>query len=154
PRERAVSRAPAQVTPSEPVELTDEQQAAVRHLLGFPKQVQSLGGFAGCLAADTVINVNRAGKGSRMTVEKLVKQFAGTPPVHTVVRSGSSYVSRVRPWDPDIPTYIARAEGGVIRRAQLKDAWFSGCKETFTVTTDTGRTVRATAIHPFLTEEG
>src|SRR5262245_20525106 len=30
-----------------PVELTAEQRAAVEHLLGFPKAVQTLGGYAG-----------------------------------------------------------------------------------------------------------
>jgi hypothetical protein len=47
PRERVVLRTPARVAPAEPVELTDEQEAAVRHLLRFPRQVQSLGGYAG-----------------------------------------------------------------------------------------------------------
>lgn len=95
----------------------------------------------GCLAGDTLINVNRAGKGSRMTIEHIVKRMAGES------MSGPG-------WDPRIPTMVARADGGIVRLGRLDKAWFSGLKETFTLTTETGREIRASAEHPFSTPEG
>lgn len=108
--------------------------------------------LAGCLAADTIINMNRAGRGSQIPIEKLVKQFSGEQP--TYVRSDTGTTQRMRPWDLSIPTMLARAEGSIIKLGQLESAWCSGMKETFSLTTETGRTIRATKTHPFLTENG
>lgn len=115
------------------------------------RQWFTLGGYAGCLAADTIINVNRAGKGSRMTIEKLAKQFNGEQPI--LLRS-DGVRQKIRPWDLSIPTYVARSDGEVVKLGRVKSVWFSGEKETFTVTTDSGRRIRATSIHPFMTTEG
>lgn len=107
---------------------------------------------AGCLSADTVININRAKKGSQMTIEKVVRQFTGVGA--TYVRSDNGAESRMRPWDVSIPTMVARAVGGVVRLGRIENAWFSGDKETYALTTDTGRSIHATSIHPFLTQDG
>lgn len=60
----------------------------------------------------------------------------------------------VRPaaWNQNTPTYVARNVNGFIQSGKLKNAWSSGVKETFEITTETGRKIRATAIHPFMTE--
>jgi len=97
---------------------------------------------AGCLAGDTLIGVNRAGKGSQMPIELIVRRLANDPDLP------------VRKWCEDIPTYVAQANGGVSRLGLLRDAWESGIKETVELTTDTRRSIRATAEHPFLTEAG
>lgn len=100
-------------------------------------------GTPGCLAGDTEIVVNRAGVSRKMKIENIVKRMAGE-----TVR-GRSYN-----WDPRIPTYVQRADGMHVRLALMANAWESGVKETFTLTTTSGRSIRATTDHPFLTMEG
>ena len=97
----------------------------------------------GCIYGDAEVVVNRGGLSRRRTLRDLVQKFNGGNP-----RGGRS-------WDLSIPTYVQReAEDGTIRLARLVNAWESGVKQTYTVTTDTGRTIRATDEHPFLTERG
>ena len=99
-------------------------------------------GQPGCLAGDTVIPINRAGKGFSIKLEDLVHAFNGG------TRGG-------RTWDKNIPTMVQRDnDDGTIRLAKIVNAWESGEKQTYTVTTSTGRSVRATDEHPFKTEEG
>jgi hypothetical protein len=107
---------------------------------------------AGCLAGDTRLNINRAGKGSPMTIEKVVGQLYGEPPLF--YRSDLGCFQRMRPWDLRIETRIARVDDGRVRLGVISDAWCSGLKTTYTLTTDTGRSIRATAEHPFLLENG
>lgn len=94
----------------------------------------------GCLAGDTEISINRNGKGFRLSLRDLVARFNGSAP-------------RAR-WDLSTPTYVQREVDGVVRLGRIVNAWSSGIKTTYTVTTATGRTVRATDEHPFLTSRG
>lgn len=96
----------------------------------------------GCIYGDAEITINRAGLGRRMKLSHVVHMFRGGKAVNG------------HRWDPDIPTYVQREQDGVVRLARLINAWESGVKQTYTVTTDTGRTIRATDEHPFLTERG
>lgn len=89
----------------------------------------------GCLAADTVIQYHRAGVTRKMTIEKLAYKSAGGG-VNTKV------------WDPTIPTMVRREVGFQIRLGEMKSCFFSGSKETYTLTTDS-YSIRATATHPF-----
>lgn len=100
----------------------------------------------GCLAGDTIINVNRGGKGFKMKISELVPKFNGEP----VKQAG------FRPWDKNIVTHVARADmsESIVRLAQLKAAWFSGNKMTYTVVTKSGKEIRATDIHPFMRIDG
>lgn len=95
----------------------------------------------GCIQGDAEIIVNRGGGGIRRRLRQVVEKFNG---------GGGRY-----PWDLSIPTYVQReAEDGTVRLARLVNAWCSGEKFTYTVTTNTGRTIRATDEHPFMTERG
>ena len=95
----------------------------------------------GCIQGDAEIIVNRGGNGIRRTLRQVVEKFNG---------GGGRYH-----WDLSIPTYVQReAEDGTVRLAKLINAWCSGEKFTYTVTTHTGRTIRATDEHPFMTERG
>lgn len=105
----------------------------------------------GCLAADTEITVNRAGNGKRIRIDELVSLFNGE--ALPAMRYGHP-TKGTRTWDPAIDTYVQCEEDGVLRSRQLLNAWCSGVKTTYTVTTDTGRVVRASAIHPFKTRNG
>lgn len=94
----------------------------------------------GCLYGDAEITVNRAGKGFTVKLRDLVARVNG---------NDSRY-----PWRADIPTFVQREVDGVVRLTRLSAAWASGIKQTYAVTTSTGRTVRASCEHPFLTERG
>jgi replicative DNA helicase len=103
---------------------------------------------SGCLAGDTKIGVNRCGKGYQSTIRDLVASYEGH-------RTGSGKTSvRNYKWKEGIPTRVQREVDGVMQLGVLKHAWCSGMKTTYTVTTDTGRTIRATDEHPFLTNRG
>lgn len=93
----------------------------------------------GCLTGDTVVGVNRCGKGFSASLGHVVRSFNG--------------VGRWR-WDLSKPTYIRRCQDGVMRLGLLRGATFSGVKETFTINTDDGRSISATACHRFMTPGG
>jgi hypothetical protein len=130
---------------------TDEQVEAVRLFLAGESMV--IDALAGCLAADTVVHLNRAGKGFRSTVERLVQQLHGQAPMRRTMH-GREVVQASRPWDSTIQTRIAMLDGEAIRLGTVRDAWCSGMKETWEVRTASGRSIRATAEHPFLTSTG
>lgn len=117
------------------------QRAALRRLIET-RGVCALLMDPGCLAGDSELIVNRAGKSFKITLADLVKMQNGGR------RSGQK-------WRADIPTQVQyRAEDGTVRLIEIAGAWSSGEKMTYTVTTSTGRTIRATDEHPFLTSEG
>lgn len=96
----------------------------------------------GCIAGDADIAINRCGKGFTIKLVDLVNRFNGGSP-----RGG-------RKWDLTHPTYVQREVDGEVRLGRLINAWSSGVKKTYTVLTNTGRTIRATDEHPFMTERG
>lgn len=100
-------------------------------------------GPPGCLAGPTRIAINRAGKGGSVRLDRLVTAFNGGKPAGQGARA----------WDLTIPTYVQRAVGDTIRLGRLVNAWESGVKEVFLLTTP-GHTIAATAEHPFLTAAG
>lgn len=92
----------------------------------------------GCLTGDTEIAVNRGGKGFKIPLKKMFERW-----------SGSKYA-----WDRGTPTYVQRAVDGVVRLGEVAEVWDSGVKPVFTLTTEEGRSITATAEHPFFTPEG
>jgi hypothetical protein len=93
-----------------------------------------------CVAADAVIDVHRAGRSFKMTIEKLFEKH------HRV---------GTRPWQEGIQTMVRLAdERGSIVLAPLGDVVKSGLKQTYKLRTSTGREIRATWKHRFLTEDG
>lgn len=106
-------------------------------------QLAMVAGGPGCLAADTVVRINRAGNGRRITLEDLHYKFHG----------GASKAGET--WREDIHTDIQfMAADGTLRKTRIVDVWESGVKDTYTVTTASGKTIRGTDIHPFYTTEG
>lgn len=95
----------------------------------------------GCLSGDTVVLVNRAGKTFRISLRDLEYRFNGG------VVGGHT-------WREDIPTRIQRNVDGVVRLADVVRVASAGVQETFTLVTEDGRSVRATADHPFETTSG
>jgi hypothetical protein len=96
----------------------------------------------GCISGDALMAVNRNGKGFTLPLRDLVARFNGT-----ATHSGPK-------WDLSKMTCVQREVDGVIRLGRIVNAWSSGVKTTYTVATETGRTIRATDEHPFLTERG
>lgn len=95
----------------------------------------------GCLTGDTLVGINRAGKGSQMRLDHVVRMFNG----------GSSHG---RTWRSDIPTFVrAPCEDGVVRLCRLLGATESGKREVFTLSLD-GLQVRGTCDHRVLTPLG
>lgn len=107
---------------------------------------------AGCLTGDTQIAINRNGRGWTLSLVELAAKQNGL--VHRVPRRGSKDGTISRMWDRSLPTFVQREDNGVVRLARLKEAWASGQKQTYELTTASKRTIRATAEHPFLTEHG
>lgn len=106
----------------------------------------------GCLAGDTVIGVNRAGKGFKSPLSEVVAKLNGAG-----VKTRNPRVRRSTPaWKADIPTYLRQAdiENGVVKVARVAEGIESGHKPTYTLTTVDGRTIRATTNHPFATPAG
>lgn len=110
-----------------------------------PGQVMIPLAKTGCIQGDAEIVVNRGGAAKKVKLRDLVAKFNGES-----VRSGRGSYS----WDLTIPTYVQREVDGQVRLGRLLNAWASGTKQTYTVTTETGRTIRATDEHPFFTERG
>lgn len=108
---------------------------------GVPlKRSALLYGPYGCIYGDAMMGVNRAGKGFQIPLRNLVTRYNGTDQRYA--------------WDSSIETYVQREQDGVMRLAKVTGAWESGIKQTYTVLTDSGRTIRATDEHPFLTDDG
>jgi superfamily II DNA or RNA helicase len=116
--------------------LRDDQERACHAILTHRQGV--LQAPTGCLAADTILNLNRAGKGFQARIDKAHQKFND---VGSTMGPG---------WDPNIITSIARAEGEVSRLGVAENIWASGVKKTYALMTETGRVIRATAEHPFL----
>lgn len=102
----------------------------------------------GCIYGDADMVINRAGKTFHLSLRDLVSRFNGERPRANGQVNG-------RAWDPKIPTRVQHeAADGTIRLIEITSAWSSGIKQTYTVTTDSGRSIRATDEHPFLTDGG
>jgi hypothetical protein len=96
----------------------------------------------GCIAADAEVFVVRGGIGFRISMSQLNHRYNG----------GRGEMGN--PWDPAVDTYIQREHNGDVTLGKIKDVWYSGRKTTHEITTETGRTVRATDEHPFLSTHG
>ena len=95
----------------------------------------------GCLSGDTMIALNRAGKGFSTTLETLYRR-----------QQGDTF--KGRPWDENIATYAQSDVGGFVRLNTVIDVVATGAQEVFEVTTAGGRTIKATANHQFSTPHG
>jgi hypothetical protein len=100
---------------------------------------------AGCLAGDTEIVVNRGGCARRMRLDDLVYKF-----------NGGASGRGARLWDPSIPTYTQSVDEktGYIVKNRIVAAVESGVKEAFTLITESGAEITATADHRFWTPNG
>jgi superfamily II DNA or RNA helicase len=94
-----------------------------------------------CVAGDTILNLNRGGKGFKVTIEAAFRKLNRV--------EGCKY-----PWDPSIPTYTRSDVGGHVGLNRVFGIVFSGTKMTTTLVLSDGRSLRLTEDHEVLTPEG
>jgi superfamily II DNA or RNA helicase len=115
------------------VRLVDELQARETCLWRSP---------TACITGDSLIAINRGGKGFKVSLAHLVKMHRG----------GSVNGKK---WDPSIPTLVrARGEDGIIRLIRMQDAYESGVKQVYRLRLVNGFEIRATVDHRIFTERG
>ena len=116
------------------------QQTAIDILA--EKQNCLLRAGTGCLAGDTIINVNRGGCCRKYKLKDIVQRFNGG-------KAGS------KTWNLSIPTMVqSHYPDNTIRLNQLKGAYESGIKPVYRVTLANGQSIKASSTHPFFTNEG
>lgn len=109
-----------------------------------PKSLVALMGTTGCLSGDSIVNINRNGCGRRYTLKELCIKFGNYP--GSEKRAFSDIESN------KIRSYIADE-----KRIGLKnfiDVVYSGEKETYTLTLESGHSLRLTACHRVQTDKG
>lgn len=108
---------------------------------GFAREGVHFWHPTGCLTGDTEIPINRAGKGYTLKLRDLVCRFNGGD-------AGNG-----RRWDPSIPTKAQCLKDGYVLLNTVHRAFPCGVKPVFRVQAG-GKTIKATAEHPFFTADG
>ena len=99
-----------------------------------------------CLVGDTKLVVNRGGGARTCDLRTIVARFNGEKTMTPQGRFG---------WDPSIPTYTQSVdENGYLHKNQIVAAHDNGVHRVYEITTDTGKQIRATRNHRFLTPDG
>lgn len=122
-----------------PFELNQQQIQAVHTCL--KSNVSILTGAAGCIDGDTIIRYNRASFGSKRSIRGIYEALHGI----------SS-----RQWRKDIPTKVRSyiKASNVISLNDAEDIIYSGRQGVYKLTLEDGKTLKATADHKILTENG
>ena len=122
-----------------PLPLWPHQQAAINATLLALAAGRTSGLIVlptGCVSGDTVIGLNRAGKGYHRTIAR-------------------AYEAQAHPYrDPAIPTSIRSFMGSWIGLNGLDGIQYTGIKTTWTLLLEDGRSLRATPDHEVLSERG
>ena len=114
------------------------QQPAVDAIL---KREQGIvRGPCGCLTGDTLIDINRGGKGQRVTLKRLYNALNGYPDGRW---NGKRY-------DLAIPTRVRSWKGKLIGLHPIKGVVYSGPREVFRLRLENGREIEATGDHEIL----
>lgn len=104
-----------------------------------------LKGPPACISGDAIVELNRTGGSFKITLASLYRRFNG-------ISEGEHGNAK---WDKKFTTKIrARSSDGCIRLFDIAGVVDSGVKETVQVVTESGKSVRATSDHRFLTDEG
>lgn len=101
-----------------------------------------LRGPGACIASDVIVKVNRARNTFDITMKDLFHRF------HGGIAGGKT-------WRSDIVTRIQqRAEDGSIQLVLINNVMYSGVKKLYKLITETGKEIRTSADHKFLTTTG
>lgn len=96
----------------------------------------------GCLTGDTVVGINRAGKGFSLPIKELYEKFHGSTKFNG------------KQWDRQITTKAQCAIEGDIRLGDVADVVYSGAKVVYRLSTLSGRSIKGTKDHRFFTPSG
>jgi replicative DNA helicase len=114
----------------------------------MPGDVISIVGRPACLSGDTKLYISRKSKGSGRyyTLKEVYRGMHGK-----TAKQGRG----ARKWDLSIPTRVQSLMDDDLTGLNIvEDIVYSGKKETYTVTTESGKVVRATTDHMFMTPNG
>ena len=125
-----------------PYTLNKEQVNAVKDCLN--SNISILSGPAGCLTGDTIIKYNRARTGRKGKLKNMYTSF------HKVPVKGSNG------WDKSIPTKVRSymTSENRIKLNDVEDITYSGKKKVYCLTLEDGKTLKATADHQVMTNDG
>ena len=111
-------------------------------------------GVPGCIAGDaSSIFLRGAKKGGRpYTLENAYFRFNG---IHTYSgKAGNPYKGKGCIWDEKYPTYTLSWLGDRVGYNKIDEIIFSGEKDLYKVSTETGKSIKATLNHPFMVLNG
>lgn len=97
-------------------------------------------GGEGCLAGDTIVQVNKAKSSYKYTIKELYLKWTGQ--------------KRSKRWNEDIPLYTRSYDGDKVKLHKIKNVTYSGKKKTYTLTLKDGKSIRATETHKFISKDG
>jgi phage terminase large subunit len=98
-------------------------------------------GGVGCLSGDTIIRLNRCGKGFKTTLEKAYKSW------HGLNKNRKNF-------DHNSKTCIRSFNGNSVQLNEINDICYSGIKPVYLLTLENGLKVKATIEHKILTRAG
>lgn len=101
----------------------------------------------GCLTGDAKVIIKRNEAAYVIELETLV----------TALEGGTTHENKggTRSWDLSVPTYTLSMDAqGYVQHNRIVRGWRNGEAEVFQVTTEGGRTLRATAAHRFRVRDG
>jgi len=93
-----------------------------------------------CVSGDTMLNLNRAGKGFRMSIKEAFSRAHSRHDRYS--------------WDIGIPTYVRAHQGDSIGLQPLRNIIYKGKKTTYRIKLADGKELRITRDHEVLTTHG
>lgn len=117
------------------------QVEPIKHLSTCPDPRRGLQLQTGCLAGDTVINLNRARKGFQLTLVDAYRKFNAIP-------------SAGRYWDQQFVTNCRSLMGDRIGLNGVENISYSGIQPVYRVTLEDGTFLRGTYTHLIMTDNG
>jgi len=93
----------------------------------------------GCISWDSIINTNRHTLGRKKTIEKMFKSF--------------NHLNKGKQCD-SAPTFTRSYNGKTIQLNEVESVSYSGIKELYELTLANGKTLKATADHRIMTDNG
>jgi hypothetical protein len=116
--------------------LRDYQKIGVDFLVAHAREGALLSDDVGCLAADSMVHINRASLTRHFRIADVFARFEKT-------------------WRADIPTYVkSMAPDGSLHLHRMKAVLYRGVKETVRVTLASGKAIRVTPDHEIATPKG
>ena len=98
----------------------------------------------GCVDGESIIQVNRAGKGFKMRLSDLYKNMAGIRPETGTARNGSKSARGGPKWNPAIPTKCKALCNGVLLQHRIKDVLDKGTRPVLLIRLKSGKSIRIT----------